>query len=119
MPNQKAAAVTKKRLAFKFKTFALFFLLFNFVERSALPNQCKAYAAFPAVRGYADFSHLNFNKMAIAFSSGQRFKFPDDDNVFTFISIRFEYNDPIISYANENGEECEARGFYLSDLTHA
>lgn len=56
---------------------------------------------------------------AIAFSPGQKFRFPNDNSVYTFIEIRFGDNEPIISYANEQEEECEAHGFYLSDLTPA
>lgn len=56
---------------------------------------------------------------AIAFCLGQKFRFPNDSAIYTFISLRFEDNEPIVSYANENEEECEARGFYLSDLIHA
>lgn len=53
---------------------------------------------------------------AIAFHSGQKFKFANDPEIYIFISIRFEDNEPIISYANKQDDECEAHGFYLSDL---
>jgi len=56
--------------------------------------------------------------MAHAFSTGQKFRFPEGQTVFTFISIRFENNEPIITFGNELDEECEAHGFYLSDLIH-
>lgn len=56
---------------------------------------------------------------AIVFQSGQKFRFPNDNDVYTFIEIRFEDNEPIISYSNEQEEECEAHGFYLSDLSPA
>lgn len=53
--------------------------------------------------------------MAKAFSSGQKFKFPNDPTVYTFISIEFENNLPIINYAQDE-EEMQAFGYYLSDL---
>lgn len=56
---------------------------------------------------------------AMVFQSGQKFRFPNDNNVYIFIEIRFEYNDPIIGYSNEQEEELEAHGFYLSDLIPA
>jgi len=57
--------------------------------------------------------------MAIAFRAGQKFRFANDPSVYTFISIIFEDNEPIIIYANEDEEEFEAHGFYLSDLISA
>jgi len=58
--------------------------------------------------------------MAIAFRSGQRFKFKDNDEVFTFISIRFDgHGQPVITYVDKNEEEHESDGYYLSDLVHA
>lgn len=57
---------------------------------------------------------------AIAFRSGQKFRFPDDDNVYTFISISFDgHGQPVITYADENEEEHESDGYFLSDLVHA
>lgn len=57
--------------------------------------------------------------MAKAFSAGQRFKFPNDEVVYTFVSIYFEDDEPRIRYENSEGEECEAHGFDLLDLIHA
>jgi hypothetical protein len=58
--------------------------------------------------------------MAIAFSSGQRFKFPNNNNVYVFISIRFDdKGSPLITYADENEDEYVKEGIFLSDLVHA
>ena len=57
--------------------------------------------------------------MAKAFKAGQRFKFPNDEAVYTFVSIRFDKGEPVIKYENDEGKELDAHGFDLLDLIHA
>ena len=66
------------------------------------------------------FFHSKFKKMSvIAFWSGQKFKFPNDNTVYIFISIEFQEDGPVINYSDDGEEEMQAHGFYLSDLIHA
>jgi hypothetical protein len=57
--------------------------------------------------------------MATAFRSGQKFRFPGDSTIYSFISIRYEEGMPIILYADPDEVEHEIEGLFLSDLTHA
>ncbi len=56
--------------------------------------------------------------MAKAFRAGQRFKFPNDEAVYTFVSIWFKNGKPVIKYEDSEGKELDAHGFDLFDLIH-
>ena len=57
--------------------------------------------------------------MSVSFSTGQKFKFPNDDNIYTFVSIDFTTGKPVVFYQDSSGEGLNYRtGYYLSDLKH-
>lgn len=57
--------------------------------------------------------------VAKGFRAGQRFKFPDNDQIYIFRSFYFDvHGEPFILYEDINGNEFEAAGFELSDLIH-
>ena len=53
--------------------------------------------------------------MAVALQTGNKFKFPDDDKIYFFISISFTGGEPIVYY-EDNGIIRNKLGYYLSDL---
>jgi len=58
---------------------------------------------------------------AVAFSSGQKIKFPSPhDNIIAYFEyIRYEKGEPIIGYSNDDLELKEMRGYHLFDIQHA
>ena len=53
--------------------------------------------------------------MAVAFQTGEKFKFPDDDRIYSFISFGCTGGEPIIYY-EDSGMIRNKLGYYLSDL---
>lgn len=54
----------------------------------------------------------------IAFKSGQRIKFPNNDIVAYFDSITYENGEPIIYYYDEDDQLKTMRGVDLEDCKH-
>lgn len=56
---------------------------------------------------------------SVAFRPGQRFKFPGDDQVYTFKSICYDiHGTPSIVYEDNSEKEFKATGYELGDLIH-
>lgn len=56
--------------------------------------------------------------MVKAFNTGQRFKFPDKHEIYTFVSVRVEGLHMVITYLDENDKQQETRLYELMDLIH-
>ena len=55
---------------------------------------------------------------AVAFQSGNCFRFPDDNTVYEFWYLEYTAKgDPVVRYYDENGNGKARVGFHLSDLT--
>lgn len=54
---------------------------------------------------------------AAAFSTGQRFRFPNDEKIYVFIAMEFDGGIPVIIY-DCDGDEKQMRDVDLFDLIH-
>ena len=59
------------------------------------------------------------SQTAQAFRLGQKFRFKGGDpTIYTFLSIEFVDNEPIVNYTQSESDPMQAFGYYLSDLEH-
>jgi hypothetical protein len=56
------------------------------------------------------------DRTAVAFQSGNRFCFPDNETQYEFWSIGYKAEVPYITYFDSDDKICRRKGFHLLDL---